>query len=71
MNVIPKGTRLTAAQQAELEVLVKARYAAGDSMRQIAEQTGRSYGSINRLVRLALDTQARGRGGNTRQRPVL
>jgi predicted transcriptional regulator len=44
-----------------------ARYRAGDSIRELAASTGRSYGFVHRLLSEA-GVELRGRGGATRDR---
>jgi hypothetical protein len=43
------------------------KYDNGASIRQLAEDTGRSYGFVHRLLAEA-DVTLRGRGGNTRRK---
>lgn len=63
---IPKGTRITGEDRDKLGAQLAKRYKEGASIRQLAEETGRSFGFINRLMheRAALDeVTIRGRGG--------
>jgi hypothetical protein len=65
MGKITKGARVVRAARAELAAELGAQYDNGASIRQLAEQTGRSYGFVHRLLADA-DVTLRGRGGNTR-----
>jgi hypothetical protein len=60
-----KGARITGTTRSSLASDVRRRYEAGESIRSLAEQTGRSYGFIHRLL---VDEQVplRSRGGATR-----
>ena len=64
-----KGTRVTGTARDELTKKVIAKYKSGASIREIAEDTGRSYGAIHRMVTEAdVDglLTVRSRGGKTR-----
>jgi hypothetical protein len=52
--------------RSELAVELKRRYDAGESIRQLAAATGRSYGFVHRLLGEA-GVELRGRGGATRK----
>ncbi|MEV6833548.1 helix-turn-helix domain-containing protein [Streptomyces sp. NPDC051133] len=54
----PKRRYLTSGERHALAADLKTRYEAGASVRQLAEETGRSYGSVSGLLHLA-DTQMR------------
>lgn len=60
-----KGVRVVGEQRAELVTELTRRYAAGESIRSIAQDIGRSYGFVHGMLRQA-DTPLRGRGGATR-----
>lgn len=62
-----RATRVTGEERAELARELAARYRAGDSIRELAEHAGRSYGFVHRLL-LEQGVQLRGRGGATRDR---
>ena len=61
-----KGKRLTEVEQRTLLEQLRPRYEAGSSIRELAEETGRSYGSINRLL-VQGGVTMRKRGGNVRK----
>lgn len=61
----PKGTRLSGAERDKLMAQVKKRYEAGDSIRKIAEDSGRSFGSVQGLLKDS-GAAVRSRGGATR-----
>ncbi|MBK6764327.1 MAG: transcriptional regulator [Micrococcales bacterium] len=65
MTAVNKGRRITGAEREDLAVKVKGRYTGGESIRDIAAETGRSYGFIHRLL-VESETTLRGRGGPTR-----
>lgn len=65
MAVLKKGRRITGAERESLTDEVKAQYTNGASIRELANDTGRSYGFIHRLL-VESGTQLRGRGGPTR-----
>ncbi len=62
---LARGARITGAERQQLVVQVGQRYAAGESIRAIAEDTGRSFGFVHGLVKESGVT-IRGRGGATR-----
>lgn len=64
-----KGKRITGTARATLAAELKRDYEAGASIRQLAEDTGRSYGFIHRMLSDAQATR-RGRGGATRTKPT-
>lgn len=65
MIPIKKRKRITGDERNQLKVLLRRKYERGASVRLLAEQTGRSYGFVHRLLSEAGVT-FRGRGGNTR-----
>ncbi|MDE3723204.1 helix-turn-helix domain-containing protein [Nocardiopsis sp. N85] len=65
-NALRKGTRVAGEDRSELAVRLKGRYDAGESIRQLAAATGRSYGFVHRLL-LEAGVELRGRGGATRK----
>lgn len=54
----------------ELREALKVRYLAGASIRELAEETGRSYGFCNRLLHEA-NVALRPRGGSRTRRPKV
>ena len=64
---IKKGARLTGPERNRLAVELAEKYRAGNSIRSLAEETGRSYGFVHR-IRTEQDVQLRGRGGATRRK---
>lgn len=65
MTALKKGRRITGTERESLTADVKKRYDKGASIRELAAETGRSYGFIHRLL-VESDTSLRGRGGPTR-----
>jgi hypothetical protein len=65
LSTLPKGRRITGAEREALTSELKSRYTAGASIRELAAETGRSYGFIHRLL-VESETTLRGRGGPTR-----
>lgn len=62
-----RAPRVTGEARAALARDLVARYHAGDSIRELAESTGRSYGFVHRMLTES-GVQLRGRGGATRDR---
>lgn len=62
---LARGSRITGSDRQELAVQLGQRYADGESIRAIAEDTGRSFGFVHGLVKESGVT-LRGRGGATR-----
>ena len=65
MAELSKGRRVSGNERDKLAVDLKKKYAAGASIRDLAEQTGRSYGFVHRVLSESGVT-LRGRGGATR-----
>jgi hypothetical protein len=65
--MLAKGRRVTGTERSSLAKDLTRRYAAGESIRALAEATGRSYGFVHRVLTEA-GTTLRGRGGSTRGR---
>lgn len=65
MAELGKGRRVSGAERDKLTTDLKKKYAAGASIRDLAAQTGRSYGFVHRVLSDAGVT-LRGRGGATR-----
>ncbi|KOX10296.1 transcriptional regulator [Nocardiopsis sp. NRRL B-16309] len=57
---------MSGEDRAELAAQLKRRYDAGESIRVLADATGRSYGFVHRLLSEA-GAELRGRGGATRR----
>lgn len=64
-TAIKKGARITGPARDKLAADLRKKYEKGQSIRALAEGTGRSYGFVHRLLSDA-DVQLRGRGGATR-----
>src|SRR5262245_53178709 len=64
-KVLAKGSRITGAQRTTLASQYAKRYAAGESIRKIAEDAGRSFGFVHGVLKEA-GVELRGRGGATR-----
>ena len=65
MAELAKGSRITGTQRTELAAELAQRYGAGESIRAIAETTGRSFGFVHGLIKES-GVEVRGRGGATR-----
>ncbi len=64
-KVLAKGARITGPQRESIASQMAKRYAAGDSVRKIAADNNRSYGSVHKLLKES-GVDLRGRGGATR-----
>jgi predicted transcriptional regulator len=62
---LKKGARITGGDRTKLAADLKRRYTAGNSIRELAAETGRSYGFVHRILAESGVT-LRGRGGATR-----
>jgi hypothetical protein len=62
---LTKGARITGDQRSSLGATFGQRYAGGESIRSIAQDTGRSYGFVHGVLKESGAT-LRGRGGATR-----
>ena len=65
MADLKKGARITGTQRDKLANDLKKKYDSGASIRALAEETGRSYGFVHRMLSESGVT-LRGRGGATR-----
>jgi hypothetical protein len=65
MTTLPKGRRITGSARETLTTDLRKKYEKGASIRELASETGRSYGFIHRLL-VEADVPLRGRGGPTR-----
>ncbi len=61
-----KGARIVGADREHLASVVKRRYDGGDSIRDIAAATGRSYGFVHRVL-VECGAPLRSRGGAVRR----
>jgi hypothetical protein len=64
-EILKKGTRVTGADRTKLATDLARRYGDGESIRALANATGRSYGFIHRIL-TETGVSLRGRGGATR-----
>jgi transposase len=48
---LKKGARITGGDRTKLAVDLKRKYASGVSIRELAKETGRSYGFVHRATR--------------------
>ncbi|MBA0125920.1 transcriptional regulator [Haloechinothrix alba] len=67
MADLKKGARITGDSRDKLAADLKKKYEKGESIRSLAESTGRSYGFVHRVL-CESGVQLRGRGGATRTR---
>ena len=65
MAELKKGARITGGDRNKLAADLKRRYTGGKSIRDLASETGRSYGFVHRMLSEA-GVVLRGRGGATR-----
>jgi predicted transcriptional regulator len=63
---LKKGTRVTGDDRSSLAEDLKSKYERGESIRVLAESSGRSYGFVHRILSES-GTTLRGRGGATRR----
>ena len=64
-ETVKKGARITGADRTKLAGELTKKYANGASIRALAEETGRSYGFVHRIL-TENDVSLRSRGGATR-----
>ena len=62
---LKKGARITGGDRSKLAADLKKKYSSGQSIRELAAETGRSYGFVHRILSESGVT-LRGRGGATR-----
>ena len=67
MAELKKGSRVTGGDREKLAADLKRKYEAGQSIRLLAEGSGRSYGFVHRILSESGAT-LRGRGGATRKK---
>ncbi|MBB6119596.1 helix-turn-helix domain-containing protein [Nocardiopsis algeriensis] len=63
---LQKGIRVSGEDRSQLASELKRRYDGGESIRQLAAATGRSYGFVHRVLSEA-GVELRGRGGAARR----
>ena len=64
-ETLKKGSRVTGTAREQLASDLKNKYESGESIRALAQETGRSYGFVHRMLSESGVT-LRGRGGATR-----
>ena len=62
MAKVTKGARITGAERERLAGTLRKNYEKGATVRELAEQTGRSYGFVHRVL-TETGATLRGRGG--------
>lgn len=67
MAELKKGTRVTGDDRSSLAAELKRKYEDGESIRVLAESSGRSYGFVHRILSES-GAALRGRGGATRRK---
>ena len=67
MADLKKGTRVTGDDRSSLAAELKAKYEDGESIRVLAQSSGRSYGFVHRILTES-GASLRGRGGATRKK---
>ena len=67
MTSLKKGARITGPARSKLTADVSKQYAKGRSIRELADEQGRSYGFVHRLLAES-GVELRGRGGATRRK---
>ena len=65
VTTIRKGARITGTARDKLAADLRRKYEKGQSIRALADGTGRSYGFVHRLL-VDAEVPLRGRGGATR-----
>lgn len=65
MAELKKGSRITGSERDRLAADLRKKYESGQSIRLLAESSGRSYGFVHRILSES-GTTLRGRGGATR-----
>ena len=64
---LKKGARITGTQRDKLAADLRKKYDSGQSIRALAESSGRSYGFVHRILTES-GAVLRGRGGATRRK---
>ena len=70
MTELKKGSRVVGGERDRLAADLKRKYDGGESIRTLAQSTGRSYGFVHRMLSES-GVSLRGRGGATRGRRAL
>ncbi len=70
MSDLKKGSRVQGEQRDELSTQLRSRYESGASIRLLAQDSGRSYGFVHRILTDSGVT-LRSRGGATRGRKAV
>ncbi|MCU1593416.1 MAG: transcriptional regulator [Frankiales bacterium] len=65
MVELKKGSRVTGGDRDSLTSSLRKKYEGGSSIRALAEESGRSYGFVHRILSES-GASLRGRGGATR-----
>ncbi len=65
MAELKKGSRITGADRDKLAGDLRKKYESGQSIRLLAQEAGRSYGFVHRILSES-GASLRGRGGATR-----
>ncbi|HMC71207.1 MAG TPA: helix-turn-helix domain-containing protein [Mycobacteriales bacterium] len=65
MAELKKGSRVTGGERDRLAADLRRKYDGGESIRALAQSTGRSYGFVHRMLSES-GAALRGRGGATR-----
>ncbi|MGP4022079.1 helix-turn-helix domain-containing protein [Actinomadura sp. 3N407] len=65
-ETMPKGTHVVGTERIRLAFRIAPRYAAGETIRDLAAETGRSYGFIHNVLKEA-GVPLRRPGGSTRR----
>ena len=66
MDQLPKRTRMTGSSRDKAAKALEKQYSAGSSIRHLANETGRSYGWVHRVL-AEQGVEFRGRGGARRK----
>ncbi len=64
-DTVKKGARITGSDRTKLANDLMKKYSGGASIRALAEETGRSYGFVHRIL-TENEVKLRSRGGATR-----
>lgn len=67
MSDLKKGSRVTGDERGKLAEDLKSKYESGQSIRLLAQDSGRSYGFVHRMLSES-GVALRGRGGATRRK---
>ena len=67
MTELKKGSRVTGGDREALTSKLKSKYEGGHSIRALAQEAGRSYGFVHRILSES-GAALRGRGGATRKK---